>query len=312
MPPRVAVLAAALGTGLLWSYWPTFLRMADRWSQDPQFSHGYVVPAFAALVLWFRRKRFPAGPPQPTWWGLAFLVAAAAIRLIGSYFYLDGLDGFSLTPTAAGVTLLLGGWPLLRWGWPTLVFLVLMVPPPYHVELFVTEPLLRAAVAFSTYSLQTLGLPAIAEGNIIVIDEMKIGVLEACSGLGMLVTFAAIAAAVAFIVQRPAYEKAALFLSAVPIGVLMNCIRITATGVLYQLAGSAAAQAFFHSFAGWLMMPLAVAVLWLELRLFSALLIDTTPKGPAPLPRRATAPGDSVPSGSVSEDALLEVPHAVP
>src|SRR5436305_1428775 len=79
----------------------------------------------------------------------------------------------------------------------------------------------------STYLLQTLGVPALSRGNVIVIDEQEVGVAEACSGLGMLMTFFALSTAVALVLRRPWPDRLAIFLSAIPIGVLMNVLRIT-------------------------------------------------------------------------------------
>jgi exosortase len=270
-PLATGAVAAVLGAALLWAYWPTCGAIARRWSEDPQYSHGYVVPFFAAIVLWTRRRQYPAGPCRPNAWGLAFLAAAAAVRLTGAYFFLDGLDALSLVFAVVGVSLLVAGWPLLRWGWPAVVFLLLMVPLPYQLGVLLTNPLLRVAVRVSTYTLQTLGRPAYAEGNVIRVDDAQIGVVEACSGLGMLMTFQAICVAVAFVFRRPLPDRVVVLASAVPVGVLLNCLRITVTALLVGFVGSPAAQTFFHDVAGWFMMPLAVAVLWLELRLLDAL-----------------------------------------
>jgi exosortase/archaeosortase family protein len=60
----------------------------------------------------------------------------------------------------------------------------------------------------------------------------------------------------------------------------MNLARVTATGLLYALVGAPAAQTFFHDLAGWLMMPLALAVLGLELYLLRRLLVARPAAGP--------------------------------
>jgi exosortase len=312
-------LSSSAGTvflvaALLWAYWPTFGALSRRWSEDPQYSHGYVVPVFAAVVLWTRRHRFPAGRlGGTTAWGMAFLLAASAVRLTGAYFYLDGLDALSLVVAIVGVSLLIAGWPILRWGWPTVVFLLLMVPLPYHLGVFVTSPLLRTTVRISTYALQTLGLPAFAEGNVIRIDDLKIGVIEACSGLGMLMTFLALSAAVAFVIRRPLWDRVVILASAVPVGVFMNCLRITATALLERVFGEAVAQTFFHDVAGWFMMPLAFVALWLELRLLDALFIEPEQSGPIPLavPPQSTHAAEGCP-GPEMKSPLLEVSDAAP
>src|SRR5262249_16918220 len=175
-------------------------------------------------------------------------------------------DGLSLLPCLAGICLLFGGWTLLRWAWPAIVLLLFMMPFPYQVEIGLAHPLQRIATQASAYALQTVGFPAVAEGTRILIDDLEMGFLEACNGLGMLATFFALSAALALLIQRPIYERVAIFLSAIPIGIAMNVLRITVTGILHKTVGSQIANAVFHDLAGWLMMPLAIAVLWLEMR----------------------------------------------
>src|SRR5262249_7674892 len=76
--PRTAAVLGVLGLGLLWAYWTTLARMGQRWSNDPQYSHGFLVPLFALAVLWFRRDRFPTGILSPSWWGVPLLLAGVA------------------------------------------------------------------------------------------------------------------------------------------------------------------------------------------------------------------------------------------
>ena len=133
-----------------------------------------------------------------------------------------------------------------------------MVPLPYRAAVALTDPLQRTAHAGQrTYALQTLGLPAVAEGNVILLSEVELGVVEACSGLRMLMIFFALAAGVALVIRRPLWEKAVVLASAIPIAIIVNVVRITATGVLHELVGKKVADAVFHDFAGWVMMPLA-------------------------------------------------------
>src|SRR5262249_31673964 len=147
--------------------------------------------------------------------------------------------------------------------------------------------------------LQTLGLPAEAEGNVIVLEEVRLGVIDACSGLGMLMTFFALSTAVALVVPRCRADRLVIVASAVPIAIIANVARITATGVAYQMLGPRAAHAVFHDLAGWLMMPLALALLWLEVALLSAVFVTAGPRRPIPLNLSAPAPGDAAPSRGV-------------
>jgi exosortase len=232
-----------------------------------------VVPVLALVVWWVRHQRAPVAEYRPSSWGFAVLAAAALLRLAGAFFYLPWFDGLSLLPLVLGFCLLIGGWPLFRQAAPAVGLLVFMLPFPFQVESTLSAPLQSLATAVSTYALQTCGVSAVREGNVILIDDMKIGVLEACNGLGMLSAFFAVSATVALLLRRPLPDRVAVFLSAIPVGVLVNLLRITATGLVYAAVGNRDAQAAFHEAAGWLMMPLALAALGLELYLLDRLFI---------------------------------------
>jgi exosortase len=289
LPPTRALLGCVLAALLLWAYWPTLGRISQKWLHDPQYSHGYLVPAFAAALLWLRRSHITGGQHSPSPWGLALMTAGALLRLASVYVYVDWLDVASLLPTLAGLFVLLGGWPALRWSWPTILFLLFMIPLPYRVETALSHPLQRLATDGSTYVMQTLGLPALAEGNTIVLDQGRIGVVEACNGLSMMLLFFALATGLAAVIRRPALDKTVILLSAVPIAVTANVLRITATGLAMKWWAPQAAMALYHDWAGWLMMPLALAILWLELRLLSRILIS--PNGSSAV--RVPVPGPS-------------------
>jgi exosortase len=283
IPRRIWLIGSALGLTLLFSYWPTLKVMAERWWRDPQYSHGFLVPGFAALILWFRRRRLNGVVLQTSWWGLTFLAAGLALRLAGGAMDVESVDGFSLLPTLAGLVLLLGGWQVFAWAWPAIAFLAFMLPMPFFLETALSRPLRHLATVSSTYVLQTIGFPAFAEGNIIHIDQIKLGVVDACSGLGMLVTFFALATAMVLIVRAPLGDKIVLVLSAIPIAIIANVARITATAIAHSTLGTDAGNAVMHDLAGWLMMPLALGLMWLELRLLDRLFPPMPDKPLAPL-----------------------------
>ena len=280
---RSVWLLAALLAVLTWAYWPGLVQMVRRWSQDPQYTHGYVVPLFAAIVLWFRRDRFPTGGAHVSWLGVPVLLLAGIQRLAGSLLSYEWLAAGSLLPALVGVALLAVGPAVTRWAWPVAGFLVFVLPWPWQFDHLLTYPLRHIATVCSTWALQTIGFPAVPRGNIIVINQLEVGVVEACSGLGMLMTFFALSAAVALVVERPVADRAVLFLSAVPVGVLMNVVRITVTVVLFELANPELAQVVFHDVAGWVMMPLALVVLGLELWFLDRLRVPIEQARPLPL-----------------------------
>jgi exosortase len=280
--PLLAVLGVVIG--LLWAYWPTLGGMARRWASDPQYSHGYLVPLFAVGLLWVRRERLATVAFAPSWWGVALITAGLGLWLAGARLYFPWLEAVALLPCVLGVFALLGGAAALRWAWPAVAFLLFMVPLPYRLGTAMAPSLQRFATLASTYVLETLGFPAVAEGNIILLNDARIGVVEACGGLSMLIIFFALSTAVAILIRRAWWEKGILVLSAVPIALVANVTRIVATGVLAELVSATAAD-IFHEWAAWWMMPLALALVALELRLLSRLLVERKTARTMPMPR---------------------------
>ena len=264
---------AVFGATLVWAYWTTLATMAEKWESDPQYSHGYLVPLFAGVLLWMRRSEFPAERLGTNWWGLVLLMFGVGLRIAGARFYFDWFDAISIVPVIGGICLLVGGSSLLTWAMPAIAFLIFMVPLPFRAEIALQGPLRQIGTVSSVYLMQTIGLPALGEGNIIVMGDTRIGVAEACSGLRMLMIFFALTTAVALVSRRPLPERILILASAVPIALFTNVIRITVTGSLYFMNQSELANLVFHDLAGWLMMPFALLLLWIELWVLSQIIV---------------------------------------
>lgn len=270
----VVVLIASLLGAMAWAYWPSLDTMARKWQSDPQYSHGYLVPLFSIALLWLRRSGLKLDELHPSLWGLPLLLAAAGFRLAGTIFYFDWLETSSLLACLSGIALCAGGWTLFRWSLPAVAFLFFMIPLPFRVEIALHDPLRAIGTSASVYTMQTLGIPAIAEDYVIVLDEQRIGVAEACSGLRMLMIFFALTTAMAMLSPRVWWERCIIWLSAVPIALISNVARISVTGSLYWAGQAELAETVFHDLAGWLMMPFALCLLWGESWLLTHLIIE--------------------------------------
>lgn len=278
----VLVLAGLAAAVVLWAYWSTLDAIAERWVNDPAYSHGFLVPVFSAYLLWLRRDRL-AGGLTPRWWGLGIVLLSGGMRLVSHRFYQSWLDDVSLLVCLAGLAATAGGWRALKWAAPGILFLAFMLPLPYKLQTMLGGTLQSVATAVSTYLLQTVGVPAVSEGNVILLSTTKLGVVEACSGLSMLMTFFALATAVAILAERTVAERVLIVLSAVPIAVAANVVRITATAVLYEMDKGELARRVYHDLAGWLMMPLALGMLLVELYVLGRAVVPVAPRhgGPA-------------------------------
>lgn len=270
-----------IGVAVLWSYFDTLKWLASRWMNEPDYSHGFLVPVFAGYLLWYRRGMMAGTTGKGNWWGLLLIGVAAGMRWVASYYFYSQFDAPSLLFCLAGVAVMLGGWQALRWSWPAIGYLIFMIPLPAVVASALSGPLQNIATVASTWLLQTLGVPAVARGNVISLTNAQIGVVEACSGLRMLMLFSAITVGASFLIQRPLWEKVFVAISALGIALITNIFRITVTAFLHEYVGKELAEKVFHDLAGLLMMPTATLLLMLELYVLSKLLIQ--PERPEPV-----------------------------
>jgi len=277
MSPRLKYLFLPIiaGVAMTWAYWPTLAEMAERWTEDPQYSHGFLVPLFSGFLLWYKRAEIQDKQLSPSWWGIAFLGAGLGLWILGTHFFFNWIAEISILFCLAGLAVVVGGWTALRWSWQPILFLGFMVPLPYRIQTMLGGKLQSIATAMSTYAIQTLGAPAIREGNVILINDVKVGVVDACNGLGMLMTFFAISTAFVMILRSSElWVRAIVVVSAVPVAILANVARITVTGLLFNASQEHLANVVFHDVAGLLMMPLAIVILFLELRLLRRVLVE--------------------------------------
>jgi exosortase len=275
---RQATVALLVAAASAYAFWPTLAGLYSKWVNDPQYSHGLLVAPFAIGLLWAKRERFPADVRPAPLVGLILLAVAVAGHVLGGVIYFQWLEAFSLLPFLAALVLTFGGFRVLLWALPAIAFLLFMIPMPYTLEIQLGAPLQTLATIASTYVLQTLGQPALAEGNTILIKDFKLGIVEACSGLRMLVTFITFSTAVCMVVRKPLSDKLLILLSAIPIALMVNITRIVITGLMYLYVNGQTAHVFFHDLAGWFMMPMALGLLWVELWVLRHLFIETPPR----------------------------------
>lgn len=302
IPKAFLLTLGVLLLACLWAYWDIAVTLVKVWSRRPAYSHGFLVPVFAVWLSWqrFRDSNFRVGKPQS--FGLVLLAAGFGLRWFGTYYFYPPLMMISLIPVIAGILVAVGGLAAWRWSWPAILMLGFMLPLPYQLETGLQGPLRQVGTTASVYVMQSAGLDAFAEGNVIVSGQARIGVEEACSGLSMLLSFLFLSSAVALLSRRPIWERLLLILSAIPIALLSNVIRITVLGVLHQFEHPELAEVV-HEYAAFLMMPIALGLLGLELSLLSRLVIEEQLR-PVGLiwnhesqTRRPASPSDSVEPG---------------
>lgn len=256
-----------------WSYRGVLLGLLYAWRKNDDYSAGQLVPLVVAFLVWRERAALRQCVLRPCWWGgIGLLAAALLVRLFGYLFMFWSALDYSFVLTTAGLVLLVAGRQVFRrLGW-IFLFLILMFPLPGSIHNLISGPLQGLATAGSVFFLEASGVRVSHQGNVVLLnDTMSVAVAEACSGLRMLTAFIVVAAFIAYMVQRPRWQKAALLLSSIPVAVICNMIRIFLTAMLMLYVNAELAEKFFHDFAGLVMMPAAVFLLFGELALMARL-----------------------------------------
>lgn len=267
-----------------WSYWPTMADLFKEWQRNEDYSAGQLVPLVAIFLVWVRRKQLKECVLKPCWWGgITLLILGYAARMYGLLFMFESAQRYSLVLTAAGLVLLVAGWQAFRRVSWILLFLFLMIPLPGRVHNMISGPLQRLATSGSVFVLEAF-LPHISrQGNVVMLNEnTPMAVAEACSGLRMLTAFIIVAGFIAYMVKRAPWHKAVLVVSSIPVAVACNIIRIVATAILMLVVSVEFGAKFFHDFAGLVMMPAAVLLLFGEVWLMDRVVVpESTTQHPA-------------------------------
>jgi exosortase len=275
--PSKAKLWALAGATLVFglAYAANFQDLVGIWRHEPNYSHGYLVIPIALYILWQRLsepqpKSSSAAVPAP-WWGWVFLVPVLVFRAYSYERNWQWSEEATIIPAIVCLTWSFGGWALLQRVWPAIAFLVFMLPLPLIVNDLIVMPLQLIAATGSTYLLQLLGIWVIQDGNALFINTpppvhmVPLNVAEACSGLRMLMTMAATITAIIILIPLPTWKRVVMLLSVVPIAIFSNIIRIVATGLCHHYMTGKNIQDWAHDMSGWLMMPLALVLVLLEL-----------------------------------------------
>ena len=247
------------------AYWGGITNLVERWSSQEEYSHGFFLPLLAIYFAWCKRNLLRATERKPAWIGVVLIAVGASMLLIGELSALYILVHYSLILTIYGLILVFGGIPYFRiLFWP-LLLLVFAIPLPYFIDASLSYRLQLLSSELGVWVIRLFHIPVYLEGNVIDLGSYKLQVVDACSGLRYLYPLMGLGYIAAYLFSAPFWQRVLVFLSTIPITIIMNSLRIGMIGVLVDKSGTGAADGFLHQFEGWVVFMASAALLLLEI-----------------------------------------------
>jgi exosortase len=250
-------------------YSRVLVKLVTDWWQIPDFSHGFLVPLFAAYLVWEKRETLRGIKAAPSWSGIAVMLLGLVILILGVYGSNLFLSRVSLVILLSGVVLCFGGPQLLKELRFALLVLLLAIPLPSIIFNQITFPLQILASKLASSLLPLFGVPVLREGNVIELPLMKLEVAEACSGIRSLMSLFTMAVFYGYFMEKSNLRRIALAVASIPIAIAANAVRILGTGLCVQYWDPDKAMGFFHEFSGWVIFMVSLALLYLVHRAMS-------------------------------------------
>lgn len=271
VPGLVALVVAVLG--LLLTYFDGLTFMVGEWSQE-EYSHGYLIPAIAAFLLWQQRKALFEYRWQGAWLGVALIVLSTIMFIMGELSALYVIIQYAFLGSLVGLVLTLIGWRGMKYAWAPLLYLAFMIPLPDFLYNNLSAKLQLISSELGVAVIRMFGISVFLEGNVIDLGTYQLQVVEACSGLRYLFPLMSFGFLLAYMFKAPMWQRAIIFLSTIPITVLMNSFRIGVIGVLVDRFGIEQAEGFLHDFEGWIIFMACVGILLIMMKVFMVLSKD--------------------------------------
>lgn len=263
LAPGGLALFVALVLASIPIFWIGFVSLAAAWS-TAEYSHGPLIPMIS-LYLFLREQRRlppPAAVARTRWPGLVLIGGALAVAVLGNLMRVPDIVTYAFILWVGGVVLSIFGWDRGRRHMLPVVHLVFMLPLPQVLYWKLTIFLQWLSSEIGVWLLHLAGVAVFLEGNVIDLGVYKLQVAEACSGLRYLFPILSFSYLFAILYRGPFWHRAVLLLSAAPLTVLMNSVRIGVIGLLVDRYGIGQAEGFLHAFEGWVIFLLCVSILF--------------------------------------------------
>jgi exosortase D (VPLPA-CTERM-specific) len=255
------LMAVAVGLLSLWPFWDGLVRMWGWWFEAPEYSHGLLIPPIAAFLLWQQKDRLERIPFTGSWAGVVLVLLGGALLILGQLGTVYSVVQYAYVITLYGLILSFLGWAAFRLIAIPMLILLFMIPLPQFVLANLSTKLQLLSSEIGVSVMRLLGISVFLEGNVIDLGGYKLQVAEACSGLRYLFPLMTLGFLLAYFYKGALWKRIVLFISSIPITVLMNSLRVGTIGLMVEHWGIGMAEGFLHEFQGWMVFMVSLALM---------------------------------------------------
>lgn len=239
--------------------------MVRIWGEREEYSYGYLIPFITLFLVWQRRDVIENSAFTGSWAGIIVILLGWVLFVLGTLITFSTAVQVSMLIVLMGIMLSVMGWQAFRPVFVPVLFLAFMIPLPGFFLFNLSAQLQLISSSIGVDVIRLFGISVFLEGNVIDLGSYKLQVVEACSGLRYLFPLMSLAFICAYFFKGAMWKKAIIFLSSIPITVLMNSFRIGVIGVLVEYWGPAQAEGFLHDFEGWVVFMSCLGIILLEI-----------------------------------------------
>jgi len=268
--PRATVLKVVILAGLLVVMnYRQFPYLVIKWWDDiDRWGHGFLIPLFSLYLLYSRRNDLLTAKRRTSLWGLPVILLGGLGQVLGYWIRNPWSTQMSLLLLVLGLVLYLAGWQVLRLTWLPILFLAFALPIPDIYYGRIALPLQNLAAAFSANIMRIFGVEIdVAASKLSLLsvsgERYPLAVEEACSGIHLLTAFVALSVCMAYLSERPVWQRVVLVLLGIPVAIACNVLRVTITCTMFYLDLPELGQKFMHAVTGLVMLVPALGMLWL-------------------------------------------------
>lgn len=252
---------------LAFIFWDGLEELARLWGKKEEYSHAYLLPLISVFLVWQKSDELRRLPLEGAWIGIPVVLSGLALAFVGALSTIYVVIHYAILITLTGAVLAYLGWRGLKVVWAPIFLLFFTIPLPSFLYQALSIKLQLISSGLGVAMIRLFGISVFLEGNVIDLGTYKLQVVEACNGLRYLFPLLSIGFIMAYFFKAPLWKRVLVFLTTIPLTIVMNSIRIGIIGIMVEHWGTEMAEGFLHDFEGWLFfmvcMVILIGIMWL-------------------------------------------------